>query len=67
MRSAAWYVAAWPMCVESYGVMPQTYSRAWPGVIGTRGVTRPVRVSCRRGGMPEPGRGVIAGEVQEGT
>jgi len=26
--SKARYVAAWPMCVASYGVMPQTYMRA---------------------------------------
>ncbi len=32
-RSQATYVAAWPMWVASYGVIPQAYSRAGPSGI----------------------------------
>src|SRR5699024_260345 len=67
IRSAAWYVAAWPRCVESYGVMPQTETRAIPGVRGRTGTTFPERLSCSLSGMPEAGRGSRAGEVQECT
>ena len=40
------YVAAWPMCVASYGVMPQTYIRAAPD--GSTGFSSPDAVSCTR-------------------
>src|SRR5699024_8790207 len=67
IRSAARYVLACPRWVASYGVIPQTYSRAVPGVSGVTGATRPVRVSCRRSGRPEAGKGESEGEVQERT
>src|SRR5699024_7778763 len=67
IRSAAWEVLECPRWVASYGVIPQTYSRAVPGVSGVTGATRPVRVSCRRSGRPEAGKGESEGEVQERT
>jgi hypothetical protein len=46
------YVAAWPMWVASYGVIPQTYIRAGPS--GSAGRTDPAAVSWTRTGCAVP-------------
>src|SRR5207302_4359121 len=39
---------AWPMCRKSYTVMPHTYMRIWPGVIGCSSCFSHVSELCMR-------------------
>src|SRR5689334_5022750 len=62
-RSNVTYVAACPMCVASYGVMPHTYIRAVLPSTGAASTGPPEAVSWRRNGRAWPGTTGMSGGV----